>query len=132
MSLNWYKIALRLEDSQVNDILNRYEAGWTSTQIAQEYGISANKVMNIIKKHKPEISRPRGAPKTSPFIIRQMSRLYGEGMSLRELASIYNMTHQNVAFLLNKYSPDVVRRRIKPTIPEPNLEPITETQTNSI
>ncbi len=96
-------LSRRLDKHLVAEIGRAYEAGTTSTELAQELGVSRTGVLNLLRGSGVKI-RTRRALTASE--VDTAERLYGEGWILREIGAELGVSRDCVRVAL-------LKRRVK-------------------
>lgn len=86
------------------EIIALYASGKTGPQVAAAVGLSAPMVYRIVKE--AGISRSRGIPKGTTFSLKPYDRAavvrrYKEGVTLRQVAAEFGISHQRVHQLVS-------------------------------
>ncbi len=86
-------MARRLGSSSVAALLRAYEAGATTTQLAEQCGVSATAVKDLLHRHGVSVRRPVGRPRGK---VDEAIRLYKAGWLLREIARKFDVSQEDV------------------------------------
>lgn len=73
----------RLNDDQRINVASRYEAGATTTQLAEEYGVAKSTIIGILRSAQVVVRRQPLTPEQ----VSEAARLYREGLSLSQIAT---------------------------------------------
>jgi transcriptional regulator of aromatic amino acid metabolism len=87
-----------LNAQDVTDIATRYEAGETTQQVGNRYGISKTRVTNILREQGITIRRQG----LTDEHISEAATLYAAGRSLAWLGARYGVSHTTVAAALRR------------------------------
>lgn len=87
-----------LTAQDVTDIAHCYEAGETTQQIGNHYGISKTRVVTILREHGLTIRR-QGLTDEQ---VTEVATLYALGRSLAQLGARYDVSHTTVATALRR------------------------------
>jgi len=86
-------VARRLGSSSVAALIRSYEAGATTTQLAQQYGVSATAVKDLLHCRDVVVRRRVGL---QPLEVDEAVRFYESGWQLREIAQKFDASQENV------------------------------------
>jgi hypothetical protein len=102
-----------LNAQDVTDIAARYEAGETTQQVGNRYGISKSRVATILREHGITIRRQG----LNDEHVREAATLYVAGRSLAWLGARYGISHATVAAALRRQGMQLrPRRRDVPSV----------------
>jgi hypothetical protein len=87
-----------LTAQDVADIVHRYEAGETTQQIGNHYGISKTRVATVLRERGITIRRQGLAEEQ----VREAAALYVAGKSLAWLGVCYSVSHTTIAAALRQ------------------------------
>lgn len=73
----------RLRDDQRVAVASRYEAGATTTQLANEYGVAKSTIIGILRSAQVVVRRQSLTPEQ----VSEAARLYRKGLSLSQVAT---------------------------------------------
>jgi hypothetical protein len=88
-----------LTAQEVTDIVDRYEAGETTQQVGNRYGISKTRIATILREHGITIRRQGLADE----LVSEAATLYVAGRSLAWLAARFDVSHTTVAAALRRH-----------------------------
>jgi hypothetical protein len=77
-----YALTKRLGVAVVQEIVQVYEAGSTTAELAERYSVSRTGVMNLLHSQEAAVRSPRGLGRTDVDVA---ERLYAAGWLLREI-----------------------------------------------
>jgi orotate phosphoribosyltransferase-like protein len=92
-------LSRRLEKHVVADIARAYEAGASSTELAQEFGVSRTGVLNLLRESGVKVRTRRTLTEAE---VDTAERLYGEGWILREIGQDLGVSRDCVRLALLK------------------------------
>jgi hypothetical protein len=95
-----------LTAQDVTDIVDLYEAGETTQQIGNRYGISKTRVATVLREHGVTIRR-QGLNHEQ---FSEAATLYAAGRSLAWLGARYGVSHTTVATALRRQGSQLRRR----------------------
>lgn len=74
---------IRLSDEARHDVVSRYEAGETSTALANEYRVAKSTILGILRANNVVVRRQS----LEPAVVTEAARLYESGLSLSQVAA---------------------------------------------
>ncbi|MDV7219169.1 helix-turn-helix domain-containing protein [Streptomyces prunicolor] len=92
------RVAKRLKDAQVQELVADYKAGATTYQLAERFGIKRQTVSSILKRNG---ITPRWRRLTEANVD-EAQRLYAQGMSLARIADRFKVDDETVRLRLRK------------------------------
>jgi DNA-directed RNA polymerase specialized sigma24 family protein len=92
------KLARRLDAETVRAVVEAYEAGSTSRQLAEQFGLARNSVLTLLRKQGVSIRYPRLTAEQCAEIV----RLYESGLSQVEIAHRFGCDPGNVWHVLER------------------------------
>jgi len=66
-----------------HDVVSRYEAGETSTTLANDYGVAKSTILGILRANNAVVRRQS----LEPTVVIEAVRLYESGLSLSQIAA---------------------------------------------
>jgi len=94
----------RLSDDARRDVAARYEAGETSTALADEYGVAKSTILGILRANNVVVRRQS----LEPAVIAEATRLYESGLSLSRVAARLGVNQETMRVAIMKA--DVIMR----------------------
>ncbi|MDO9713450.1 HNH endonuclease [Paracraurococcus lichenis] len=100
-----------LTETQVTKIRHEYAGGATTTELAENYGISRQNVNNIVRHRSwrevggppaPAHRRKRQGEKLDERSVRDLRKAFSDGVSKAELARRFNITEQAVYMIVTR------------------------------
>ncbi len=88
-----HAVSRRLGSSTVAALITAYEAGATTAQLAEQYGVSRTAVKDLLHAHRTAVRRPVGLLDED---VNEAARLYEVGWLLRKIAVKFNVSQENV------------------------------------
>lgn len=88
-----HSVPRRLGSSSVAALIEAYEAGATTAQLAEWYGVSRTAVKALLHASEVAVRRPPGLQDED---VAEATRLYGSGWLLREIAAEFSVSPENV------------------------------------
>ncbi len=106
----------KIRENEHPRVIQMYESGQSSIEIAGEFGCTATCILHILRKHDVK-RRPRNSPgKFSDEICRKMIDLYKEGYTQINIAARFGCCTHTVKRIFDEYG---VERRPSPPPPPP-------------
>ncbi|MER6626771.1 helix-turn-helix domain-containing protein [Streptomyces sp. NPDC000987] len=92
------RVAKRLKDAQVAELVEAYQAGSTTYQLAERFGIKRQTVSNILKRQGVETRWKR----LTEADVDKAEHLYARGLSLARIADRLKVDPETVRLRLRK------------------------------
>ncbi|AIJ06136.1 hypothetical protein JH146_1294 [Methanocaldococcus bathoardescens] len=85
----------KVTDEIANKIVELYNKGWSIYKIANYFNIDRKTVRRYLKKHGIEIKNKQCRKVTNEMIIKWI-KLYKDGLTVRQIATMYNIGYETV------------------------------------
>lgn len=99
--------------SRQKQVVELYSRGDSMRSCANKIGVSLQAVHSIVHKYAPDTSRPQGRRPLDRARVNAMIALYRTGESMRRVAEKLGYTLETVHKILNRNSPEIIRRNQK-------------------